>query len=45
MAKLQQTWTNFRIFFTVIFRKKSVEEVGIKTTTSPQFCCHTTLWK
>jgi len=22
-----------------------VEEDGIKTTTSPQICCHTTLWK
>ena len=34
----------FIIFFTVKF-KGSTEEDGIKTTTSPQICCHTTLRK
>ena len=47
MAKLRPIWTNFCTFFTVKFRKNlwSVEEAGIKTISSPQICCHTTLWK
>jgi len=31
--------------FYCFIQKESVEEAGIKTTTSPQICCHTTLWK
>ena len=32
-------------FFTVKIHKGSVKEVWIKTITSPQICCRTTLWK
>ena len=33
------------IFFHCYIQKGSTEEVGIKTTISPQICCHTILWK
>jgi len=33
----------FVIFFTIKIQKGSAEEAGIKTTTSPNICCRTTL--
>ena len=37
-----EMWTNFRNLFTVKFTG-CAEKEGIKTTTSPQICCRTTL--
>ena len=34
----------FSYFFHCYVQKGSAEKVGIKTTTSPQVCCCTTLW-
>jgi len=35
--------TNFNNSFTVIFSKSTADKGGIKTTTSPEVCCGTTL--
>jgi len=45
MAKLCYKWTNFHIFFTVRFRKDLRRKMELQSTTSPQICCCTTLWK
>jgi len=37
-------WTNFHIF-SLLISEKICGKAGIRTTTSPQICCHTTLWK
>jgi len=41
---LGKKWTQFHIFFSLTNSQKgSAENAGIKTTTSPQICCRTTL--
>jgi len=38
-------WTNFNNFFHYCILRWTVQKDAIRSTTSPQICCHTTLWK
>jgi len=38
-------WTNFNNSFTVVFVDKVQKNDGIRSTASPEICCHTTLQK
>jgi len=40
------TGTDFNGSFTVVFwDERGITQAGVKLTTSPYICCHTTLWK